>query len=145
MRIFIPKNIEWGLFNMNIQLWPFNITMIQLFIIAWWSALTLSIWQSLVKHGLDKITALIFVSPIVLLTLFIAFFKISELSLIPFISKLLRTYFFDTPTKRYTIFKEVDPLEVKIHLLKSQDNTKKIEEKDLKLEKEKLEKLKTIL
>ena len=129
---------------MNIQLGPFNVTMIQLFIIAWWTALSLSIWQTLVKHWLDKITAFIFILPIVLLTLFIAFFKISELSLIPFITKLLRTYFFDTPVKKYTTFKEVDPIEVTKQLLKSQDSWQKIEEKNLQLQKDKLEKLKII-
>ena len=144
MRIFIPKNISGWLFDMNIQLWPLNINMIQFFILAGGIALALTIWNSLVKHWLDKTTSTILVAPIVLIAAFIAFFNVSELSLLPFIAKILRTYFFDTPVKKYTTYKEIDPLEITKYYLRTEKVTKKVDEKKLTLEKDKLKTLEII-
>ena len=46
--------------------------------------------------------------PVFLLFVVIAFFQISELSLIPFIAKLVRTYFFDTTRKYQVNFDKAD-------------------------------------
>jgi uncharacterized membrane protein (DUF106 family) len=62
--------------------------------------------------------------------------------LIPFIAKIIRTYFLDVPKKFYINYTEVDPLQVIIYRLKTEEENKKIEEKTLKVEKDKLEKLK---
>jgi len=130
---------------MNVQIWPFSISLRQLLILTAWSALALLIWQNLVKRGADKVVALIIISPIILLTIVIAFFSISELSLIPFIAKLLRTYFFDYPVKKYSTYKtqSYDPLYINIAKLKTEKEWTKIEEKNLDIhsEKEKLKKL----
>ncbi len=99
MKAFVPRHIDGNMFNMKLQLWPFNITMIQLFILAAWLWISLVIWNSLTKAWTDKMIAFILVLPIFLIFLVIAFFKISELSLLPFLAKLLRTYFFDEPKK----------------------------------------------
>lgn len=81
------------------------------------------------------------ISPILVLTLFIAFFKFSELNLLQFIAKMLRTYFFDSTQKYQVNFKKVDPLEVKIKKLKVSEKKQIIETKTFQLEKDKLEKL----
>lgn len=145
MKIFIPRHIEWGLFNMNVQIWPLNITMVQLFILAWWLWLTLAVWNSLVKNWVDKIVSMILVSPIFIIFCIIAFFKFSELKLVPFLAKMVRTYFFDETKKFQVNFKRIDPLEVKIKRMKSNEPEQIIEVKKSTMEKEKLDKLKTFL
>jgi hypothetical protein len=50
--------------------------------------------------------------PIFLIFVIIAFFQISELSLIPFIAKLIRTYFFDTTKKFQVNFDRADEVDV---------------------------------
>jgi hypothetical protein len=140
MRVFIPKNIKGGFFNMDVPLGPINVNLIQLLIIAAGAGLSITIWQSLVKSGMEKMVAFIFIVPIILITLLIAFFKLSELTLLPFIAKLLRTYFFDTPKKIYIPTKQVDPLEVLSYQVKT-STKQKVEEKTLEVDKDKLKKL----
>ena len=138
--VFVPKNIKGWFLNMDVQLWPISVNLIQLLILAAGAALSLVIWQNLLKSWLDKITAIILVSPIMLITILIAFFNISELSLIPFVAKLLRTYFFDVPKKIYIPTKQVDPKDVLSYYIKT-STSQKVEEKKLEVDKEKLKKL----
>jgi len=88
---------------------------------------------------------MILVSPIFIIFCIIAFFKFSELKLIPFLAKMIRTYFFDETKKFQVNFKRIDPLEVKIKKMKSNEPQQIIEVKKSTMEKEKLDKLKTFL
>lgn len=142
MKAFVPRHIDGNMFNMKLQLWPFNITMIQLFILAAWLWISLVIWNSLTKAWTDKMIAFILVLPIFLIFLVIAFFKISELSLLPFLAKLLRTYFFDEPKKYQLNYKKVDPLEVDKQILRLWDKRNVVYTKKKKINKEEIDKLK---
>jgi len=97
MKTVVPKHVEAGLFDMWIDLWPFRLKMWQLFIIAIWVAITFWIMNWLMKNGMWKVPAFIIASPWLLIMLFIAFFRKSELYIIPFILKLIRTYIVNTP------------------------------------------------
>jgi len=96
-KIIIPKHVEAGLFDMWVDLWPFRLKMRQLFLLAIWIAITFWIANALMKRWIWKIPAFIIWSPWVLIMLFIAFFKKSELAIIPFLLKIIRNYIIETP------------------------------------------------
>lgn len=57
------------------------------------------IWNTIVKWGWSKITASVIAAPVIGIFLFVAFFKMSELSLVPFLAKIWRNKFLDTTKK----------------------------------------------
>jgi hypothetical protein len=77
-------------------------------------ALSLAMWNWLVKNGSDKLIAWILTAPIALIFGVIAFFEISELPLIPFVAKIIQTYILDEPRKFQIMIHKEDP--VHIHL-----------------------------
>lgn len=99
--------------------------------------------NSLMKAGFNKVIAIMFSSPILLIFAIIAFFKVSELSLVPFLCKFVRNRFFDTMKKFQCNFPKINGLT--LFLLKSQEKEKKeeIKYKENKINKELLEKMTT--
>ncbi|MFZ5341962.1 MAG: hypothetical protein ACOZBL_05595 [Patescibacteria group bacterium] len=87
-------------------------------------------------------SAMIIASPLLIIFLFIAFFKFSELTLIPFISKMIRTYFIDTTQKFQTNYAKPDPLKVSALYLKSSEAKQVMQIKDRAFAKDKVKKLK---
>jgi hypothetical protein len=87
-KIFIPRNISGGWFNMSVQMGPFSISIVQLMTLAIGMGLGIGIWNVLFKNGVDKYASFMAALPILLLFVFIAFFKYSELTLFPFIAKI---------------------------------------------------------
>lgn len=128
MKTVVPKHVEAGIFDMWIDIWPFKIKMWQLFLIAIWVAITFAIMNWLMKNWLWKLPAFIIASPWFLIMFFIAFFRKSELHIIPFILKLIRTYIINMPkTFQRNIIK---PAEREIKLQYAKLN--RWEEKDIK-------------
>ena len=145
MKSFVPRHIDAWFFNLSLPIGPFNVTIIQLFIIAWWMAISLVVWNQLTKNWVDKLVALILVAPFMLLTLFIAFFKMTELKLIPFTAKMIRTYFFDEPVKYQINYTKMDPQDIKIKSMKAQEQKVVVQTKDSNFDKEKIKKLNTFI
>ena len=114
MKVFVPRNIEKGWLNMNFQIGPLSVSLIQLVILAGGIGCGLLAWNTVIKTGGNKsiatILALLVMSPF----LVIAFFKMSELTLLPFLSKLRRNRFLDTTKKTQTNDTKIDPLQVMI-------------------------------
>lgn len=79
--------------------------------------------------------------PIFLIFVFIAFFKYSELTLLPFIAKMIRTYFLDVTKKFQINYQKPDPKAIVIAKARKGDHGVVISQKDLVLDKEKIEKL----
>jgi len=135
MKIIVPKHVEAWLFDMWVDLWPFRLKMWQLFLVAIGVSITFWIAQSLMKHWMWKIPAFIIASPGLLIMLFIAFFRKSELAIIPFLLKIIRTYILNTPRvfQRNSI---VPPQrQIKLHFAKlNKWEEKTIVKKDLKEE-----------
>lgn len=142
MKIFFPRHIEWGFFNVNFQVWPITVTMIQFMLIAIWVSISFAIAFSLINKWFDRVSAMIIASPLLIIFLFIAFFKFSELTLIPFISKMIRTYFIDTTQKFQTNYAKPDPLKVSALYLKSSEAKQVMQIKDRAFAKDKVKKLK---
>lgn len=98
----------------------------------------------MIKSGTPKATALVFSLPLFILCVFIAFFKYSELTLIPFIAKMIRTYFLDV-TKKFQINREKpDPTAIAIGKSRKTDQTVVIHQKEYIVDKKKLATLKSI-
>lgn len=64
--------------------------------------------------------------PVFVLFVIIAFFKISELSLIPFLAKLMRTYFFDATKKFQVNFDKANTTELIIKKTKLKEKKQSI-------------------
>lgn len=141
MKIFIPRNISGGWFNMNVQVGPATISVFQLILLAIGLGLWVGVWNTLYNNGVARSTAFFVAIPIFLVFVFIAFFKYSELTLLPFISKMITTYFLDT-TKKFQINRaKPDPKAIALAKTRMTDHDVVISQKSFVLDKEKLEKL----
>jgi len=132
MKIIVPKHVEAWMFDMWVDMWPFRVKMRQLFLIAIGIAITFWIAQSLMKKWIWKIPAFIIASPGLLIMLFIAFFRKSELAIVPFLMKIIRTYVIGTPRtfQRNTI--RPAQREIKLHFAKMNKwEEKQVIKKDL--------------
>lgn len=90
---------------------------------------------------MDQWVALILVLPILVVFILVAFFKISELSLLPFIAKTVRTYVINT-TKKYQLnYSRPDPVAVALSQFRKTDHEYEIETKEYSLDTSKLRKL----
>lgn len=114
---------------MHFQLGPLSVSLIQLVLVAGGTWMGLLIWNTVVKNGWSKVTASVLAVPVIWLFLFVAFFKISELTLLPFIAKIVRNRFLDTTKKIQTNDTKIDPLEI---LIKSSHATYEDKEKQEK-------------
>jgi hypothetical protein len=138
MKIFIPKHIPKGFFAMNFQLWPFTIWLIQLFIVAIGAALSLMIWNQTMKRWVDKMTATLLAVPVLIIFFVIAFFNISEMGLLEFITKLIRTYFLDTALKYQVNYDKIDQMQVLLGKVKADDHELKLVKKTSIIDKDKI-------
>jgi len=132
-KIIVPKHVEAWMFDMWMDIGPFRVKMWQLFVIAVWWSFAFAIVNWLKKRWLWTIPSIIIASPVIVLTLLIAFFKKSELYIVPFIIKLIRTYIINsTRTFQRNIDKPAD-YEIKIQFSKlNKWEEKNIEQKELK-------------
>ena len=84
---------------------------------------------------------MVLVLPILVLFILVAFFKISELTLMPFIAKTVRTYIIDTTRKFQLNYSRPDPLAVALSQFRKTDHEYEIETKEYTLDTTKLRKL----
>lgn len=146
MKTFFPKHIDGGRLNISFQIGPFRITMIQLMIIALGTALGLGLRNQMVKRWVDKWLALVVVLPIFVIFIVIAFFKVSELSLIPFVAKIIQTHILDEPKKFQINTTPIDPITIALAKSKlNEPETSKQDQKTLHIDDLELAKEKNIL
>ncbi len=120
---------------MHFQIWPLTVSLVQLVLIAVWTGVWLMIWNGVVKAGGSKVAASIPAGIVIFIFLFIAFFKVSELSLLPFIAKLRRNRFLDTNKKFQTNDVKIDPMQIMIKESHANyENTQTQERKSLSVE-----------
>ena len=68
----------------------------------------------------------------------IAFFKISELSLVPYIAKLIRNGFFDAKKKFQVNYEKKNPIDIIIQESKTKEEKQLIEQKENTFDKQSL-------
>lgn len=142
MKVVFPKNIQkWMLAGMTFQIGPITLSIVQLFVVGIGVAAAMAIFNSVSKTWSKAIGAL-FAIIVLLIFVFIAFFKMSELWLIAFVAKLVRNLFFDTPKKFQANYDKIDPLKIAMKRSKGWDQTQTIfEQKDKTYTKDKLDKI----
>lgn len=99
---------------MNFQIWPISVSLVQLVIVAMWSGAALLTWNTIVKNWWWKPQATLMAIVVLAPFLVVAFWNISELTLIPFIAKMYRNRFLDTTKKLQTNDVKIDPIQIKI-------------------------------
>lgn len=146
MKTFFPRNISGSRFGMNVNVWPFTISVLQLVILAWGLWLALATWNGLYKWWtMSQWGALIVALPILVFFVIVAFFQISELTLLPFIAKIIRTNFLDTTRKFQINRSKPDPLHIMIAKMQKLKPKETIQYKTLEIDEEKMEKLSRII
>ena len=127
--------------GMSFQLWPINLSIIQLFIVGIGVASAVGVFNGFSKSGAKAVWAILAIV-IFLFAVFIAFFKMSELGLLWFIAKMIRNNFFDTTKKFQVNYEKQNHLDVLIKEAKSVDQKQTVfERKDSWFSKEKVEKI----
>ncbi|HMT01069.1 MAG TPA: hypothetical protein PKC14_01970 [Candidatus Absconditabacterales bacterium] len=131
MKVIIPRNIQKGWFSMNFQIGPFTISIIQLFILAIGIGLALATYNAFAQAqpGTTSVIGIVFGIIIFLIFVIIAFFEISELSLIPFLAKMVRTYFLDVPQKHQMNYEKINPTELLIKKARGDEKATTVEQK----------------
>lgn len=127
MKVLFPRHIKkWIFASMSFQIWPISVSLVQLFVLALGTAGSFGIANYFMKQGQHKIVAIIFASPLFLTALAIAFFEISEMNLLEFIAKNIRTHFFDTNIKYQVNVSKVDEIDLMIKKNHGNEETRKI-------------------
>ncbi len=112
MKVLYPKNIKKGLLaGMNFNIWPLNIWILQLFLLAIGVGVSLVTFNALAKEG-AKFAGILLAIFVFLIFVVIAFFKVSELGLIGFLSKIIRNNFFDTNKKYQNNFDRHNKIDI---------------------------------
>lgn len=141
MKAVFPKNIQKGLLaGMNFNIWPFTVSVFQLFILAIGIAIAFVVFNQFAQSS--KAVGIFFAVLIFLIFAVIAFFKISELNLLAFIVKFIQNQFFDTTQKYQTNYTKNDKMAILIEKSKHQNTKQKIEYKTW-IELENIDKLDT--
>ncbi len=98
---------------MTFNIWPLNIWILQLFLLAVGVGLALVSYNGIAKSW-SKAGGILVAALIFWLFVVIAFFKVSELGLLAFLSKVIRNNFFDTKRKFQTNYSKEDRTEILI-------------------------------
>lgn len=142
MKVFVPRNIPKGWFKMNFQIGPLNVSLIQLIILAVGMALALVIRNAMVRSGANRATAAVFAIPVFIIFIVIAFFNVSEMGLLQFIAKIIRTNMLDTPRKFQDDYERIDPVDVVLKKSQANEGKKTNVKKTDTVDEDKLKKLK---
>ncbi|MCX6823727.1 MAG: hypothetical protein NT085_01235 [candidate division SR1 bacterium] len=130
MKVVYPKNIKRGLLaGMTFSIGPLSINVIQLFILALGIALALATFNGISKSG-SKILGISLAIIIIIIFIVIAFFKVSELGLLAYLSKLVRNNFFDAKKKYQVNYEKKNPLDIMIQESKTKEEKQIIETKE---------------
>jgi hypothetical protein len=141
MKVFFPRNISGSWLNMSVQIGPASVSVVQLILLAFGMGISMVIRNQLVRSEVSKGVAFMLAMPILLLFIFIAFFKYSELRLHEFIAKMIKTYFLDATRKFQINYERMDPELIILAKNKSGEHENIAEVKTLEVDKEKLNKL----
>ncbi len=142
MKVPFPKNIQkWILAGMTLNLGPISLSIVQLLLTAVWVWLALAVFNAGSKSG-STVAWVIFAIPVLLIFLLIAFFKVSEMSMLEYLAKIIRNKFFDTTKKFQINYERNDVTEILIKESKWEKKRVKIEQKDNKLDKDILKSIK---
>ena len=126
MKVTFPKNIKkWFLSGFTLNIWPFNISVIQLLLVAMWVGLSVVAYNAWQKAW-SKWAWAVFAIIILILVLFVTFFKVSEMNILQFTAKKIRENFFDVTKKFQSNSEKMDPVEITLKEWKINDDKKQV-------------------
>ena len=136
MKVMFPQHIKkWFFSGAAFSIMGFSISFIQLIILAIWIVFALGIFSAFNNSG-SKWVGLVLAIIIFIIFLVIAFFNVSELNLLAFISKKFKDSFFDVSQKFQVNYTKHNPTEIVIAKAKQEKWKQRIEIKgDLDIEK----------
>lgn len=125
MKVTFPKNIKkWFLSGLSFNIWPFNVSIIQLIVVAMWAGLAMAVYNAWQKSW-SKAAWAIFAVIILVIVIFVTFFKVSEMNVIQFAAKKIRENFFDVTKKFQSNSEKLDWIEIALKEWKIQDQQAK--------------------
>lgn len=134
MKVPFPKNIKkWILAGMTLNLGPISLSIVQLLLVAVWVGIALAVFNAGKKSG-STAAGVVFAIPVLLIFLLVAFFKVSEMSMLEYIAKMVRNKFFDTTKKFQINFERIDATDILIKESKWEKKKVKIEQKENKFD-----------
>lgn len=126
MKVTFPKNIKkWLLSGFTLNIWPFNISVVQLLLVAMWvwlAVVAFNAWQK----AWSKWAWVVFAIIILVLVLFVTFFKVSEMNILQFAAKKVKENFFDVTKKFQSNSEKMDPIEIVLKEWKLSDDKKQV-------------------
>ena len=120
MKAVFPKNIQKGLLaGLTLTVGPISVSIVQIFILALGVAAAFFAFNQLQK--VNRVIGGVSAVFVFLIFLIIAFFKISEMNLLEFIVKFIKSHFIDTAEKYQTNYNKSNPLEIRFAKNKAQE------------------------
>lgn len=140
MKVMFPQNIKKGFFSgIAFSIMWISISFPQLIILAIWVMIALGIFSAW-KKGEATWWAAVLAIFIFLIFVVIAFFSVSELNLVAFITKKIKDWFLDVSKKFQINYLKYNPVDIAIKKSKQTKWKQRIEIKEW-LDSEKLSKL----
>ena len=128
MKAVFPKNIQKGLLaGLTLTVGPISVSIVQIFILALGVAAAFFAFNQFQK--VSRVIGGVVAVFVFLIFVIIAFFKISEMNLLEFIMKFIKSHFIDTAEKYQTNYNKPNPLEIRFAKNKAQEWKVKIEYK----------------
>ena len=128
MKAVFPKNIQKGLLaGLILTVGPISVSIVQIFILALGVAAAFFAFNQFQK--VNRVIGWVSAVFVFLIFVIIAFFKISEMNLLEFIMKFIKSHFIDTAEKYQTNYNKPNPLEIRFAKNKAQEWKVKIEYK----------------
>ena len=120
MKAVFPKNIQKGLLaGLTLTVGPISVSIVQIFILAIGVAAAFFAFNQFQK--VNRVIGGVSAVFVFLIFLIIAFFKISEMNLLEFIMKFIKSHFIDTAEKYQTNYNKPNPLEIRFAKNKAQE------------------------
>jgi len=120
MKAVFPKNIQKGLLaGLTLTVGPISVSIVQIFILALGVAAAFFAFNQFQK--VNRVIGGVSAVFVFLIFLIIAFFKISEMNLLEFIVKFIKSHFIDTTEKYQTNYNKSNPLEIRFAKNKAQE------------------------
>ena len=114
MKVTFPKNIKKGFFSgFTLNIWPLTISVLQLLLVAVWVGLAVVAFNAGQKAW-NRAVGAAFAVIILILDLFVTFFKVSEMNIIQLLAKKIRENFFDVTKKYQSNAEKMDPIEISL-------------------------------
>ena len=140
MKVMFPQHIKkWFFSGVAFSVMWFSISFIQLIILAIWIVFALWVFSTL-SNSWSKWVGLVFAIIIFIFFLIIAFFQVSELSLLAFFAKKIKDKFLDVSKKFQVNYIKHSPTEITISKAKQEKWRQRIEIKE-ELDVSKLDKI----